>query len=52
MSSGSVASGENGGQSERSSVLQMGEKASRLFLLNEIFVPALLANYVTERFVF
>ena len=45
----SVATGEYHTQSERNSVAVMGEKAQALFLLDELFIPALLEQYAQER---
>jgi WD40 repeat protein len=45
---GSVVSSENS-HSELASVQQAGEGTSRLYILNEVLVPLLLGNYVSER---
>lgn len=45
---GSVVSSENS-HSELASVQHAGEGTSRLYILNEVLVPSLLGNYVSDR---
>ena len=45
---GSVVSSEHG-HSEQASVHQTSEMSYRLYLLNELFFPALLEKYVSDR---